>query len=260
MPRRWYDARRHGCVGLATTYGAALATSLGQHRAVLAARHSFVWAAQRLECAYGRRSPSDAFERVRRVEVLGLATMPVTIFGAALAPLFGQHRAVLAARHTFVWAAQRLECAIRGPCHSHFAVQAIEYADKAVGVGKTEPRAVNPNLLSVAPTFAAREQAGLGVLGVETVDTRGAGGPTSQKCAYGRHSPSNAFKRVRRVEVLGLATDGSDPCERRQFRLCVNCLLACPCHCPRGCCLCARCHHFVCHLQAGLGVLGVETG
>ena len=29
---------------------------------------------QRLECAYGRRSPSDAFERVRRVEVLGLAT------------------------------------------------------------------------------------------------------------------------------------------------------------------------------------------
>ena len=31
--------------------------------------------------------------------------------------------------------------------------------------------AVNPNLLPVAPTNAAREQAGLGVLGVETVDT-----------------------------------------------------------------------------------------
>ena len=27
------------------------------------------------QCAYGRRSPSDAFERVRRVEVLGLANV-----------------------------------------------------------------------------------------------------------------------------------------------------------------------------------------
>ena len=31
---------------------------------------------------------------------------------------------------------------------------------------------------------------------------------TSEECAYGRHSPSDAFERVRRVEVLGLATDG----------------------------------------------------
>ena len=36
----WRDARRHGWVGL------ALAPSLGQHRAVLAVRHSFAWAAQ----------------------------------------------------------------------------------------------------------------------------------------------------------------------------------------------------------------------
>ena len=28
----------------------------------------------------------------------------------------------------------------------------------------------------------------------------------SEKCAYGWHSPSDALERVRRVEVLGLAT------------------------------------------------------
>ena len=87
-------------------------------------------------------------------------------------------------------------------------MQALELADKAVGVGNTEPHAVDPNLLPAAPTFAAREQAGLAMLEVEEVDTRGAGGPTSQECAYGRRSPSDAFERVRRVEVLGLATHG----------------------------------------------------
>ena len=119
------------------------------------------------ECAYGRHSPSDAFERVQWVEELGLATD-----GSDL-------------------------------------MQEHGLADEAVGVGNTEPCAVNPNLLPAAPTFAAREQAGLGVLRVEKVDTRGAGGPTSQECAYGRRSPSDAFERVQRVEELGLATDGS---------------------------------------------------
>ena len=36
----------------------------------------------------------------------------------------------------------------------------------------------------------------------------------SEKCAYGRRSPSDALERVRQVEVLGLATDGSERCER----------------------------------------------
>ena len=40
--------------------------------------------------------------------------------------------------------------------------------------GAAPPRVDNPNLLPVAPTIAAHGPAGLGVLGVETVDTRGA--------------------------------------------------------------------------------------
>ena len=40
----------------------------------------------------------------------------------------------------------------------------------------------------------------------------------SEKCAYGRRSPSDALERVRQVEVLGLATDGSERCERQRFR------------------------------------------
>ena len=47
---------------------------------------------------------------------------------------------------------------------------------RSCGVGNTDPHAVKPNLLPVAPTNAAHGLAGLGVLGVETVDTRGAGG------------------------------------------------------------------------------------
>ena len=82
------------------------------------------------------------------------------------------------------------------PCACHHRVRVILWG------------AVIPSLLPAASTIASRGPAGLGVLGVETVDTRGAGGPTSQKCAYGRCSPSDAFERVRRVEVLGLATDG----------------------------------------------------
>ena len=44
------------------------------------------------------------------------------------------------------------------------------------GVGNTAPRFVNPNQLSVAPTNAAYGLAGLGLLGVETVNIRGAVG------------------------------------------------------------------------------------
>ena len=84
-----------------------------------------------------------------------------------------------------------------------------------------------PNLLPVAPTIASHGPAGLGVLGVETVDTR-----TLQEksvlfrcerqqercerevCVRSRRSPSDALERVRQVEVLGLATDGSERCER----------------------------------------------
>ena len=42
--------------------------------------------------------------------------------------------------------------------------------------GNTAPRFVNPNQLSVAPTNAAYGLAGLGLLGVETVNIRGAVG------------------------------------------------------------------------------------
>ena len=78
-----------------------------------------------------------------------------------------------------------------------------------------------PNLLPVAPTIASHGPAGLGVLGVETVDTRtlsDSESDVSQKCAYGRRSPSDALEQVRRVEVLGLATDGSERCEPQRFR------------------------------------------
>ena len=51
---------------------------------------------------------------------------------------------------------------------------------------------------------------GVGVLGVTLAVQAGCDirPTTSEECAYGRHSPSDAFERVRRVEVLGLATDG----------------------------------------------------
>ena len=64
------------------------------------------------------------------------------------------------------------------PCACHHRVRVILWG------------AVIPSLLPAASTIASRGPAGLGVLGVETVDTCGAGGPTSQKCAYGRRSPS----------------------------------------------------------------------
>ena len=48
--------------------------------------------------------------------------------------------------------------------------------------GNTAPHSVNPNQLPVAPTNAACGLAGLGVLGVETVDTCGAG---RQACICG---------------------------------------------------------------------------
>ena len=77
--------------------------------------------------------------------------------------------------------------------------------------------AVNPNQLPVAPTNAACGLAGLGFGGVggEDGDTGRAEGGLRHcrqrlECAYGRHSPSDPFERVRRVEVLGLATDRSE--------------------------------------------------
>ena len=70
--------------------------------------------------------------------------------------------------------------------------------------------AEHPNQLPVAPTNAAYGLAGLGVLGVERVALAVRHGlrhrPQRPECAYGRRSPSDPFERVRRVEVLGLAT------------------------------------------------------
>ena len=70
--------------------------------------------------------------------------------------------------------------------------------------------AEHPNQLPVAPTNAAYGLAGLGVLGVErvalAVQPRLCHRRQRPECAYGRRSPSDAFERVRRVEVLGLAT------------------------------------------------------
>ena len=80
----------------------------------------------------------------------------------------------------------------------HTQQQARQLADAAVDVGNTEPRAVIPNLLPDAPTFAAREQAGFEVSGVETDDTHDAGGPTSQKrkrMRRGRTQKRNAQRR-----------------------------------------------------------------
>ena len=64
-----------------------------------------------------------------------------------------------------------------------------------------------------ASTSAAHGLARSGVSGVLGVTLAVQAGcairpTTSEECAYGRHSPSDAFERVRRVEVLGLATDG----------------------------------------------------
>ena len=70
--------------------------------------------------------------------------------------------------------------------------------------------AEHPNQLPVAPTNAAYGLAGLGVLGVERVALAVQPGLRHRRqrpeYAYGRPSPSDPFERVRRVEVLGLAT------------------------------------------------------
>ena len=105
------------------------------------------------------------------------------------------------------------------------------------GVGNTAPRFVNPNQLSVAPTNAAYGLAGLGLLGVETVNIRGAVGDGGFKegmkgplCAHQlegctvwpifHHThtyththtldPFGGHPEAQQqwVEVLGLATDG----------------------------------------------------
>ena len=70
--------------------------------------------------------------------------------------------------------------------------------------------AEHPNQLPVAPTNAAYGLAGLGVLGVERVALAVRHGLRHRRqrpeCAYGRRYPIDPFERVRRVEVLGLAT------------------------------------------------------
>ena len=101
----------------------------------------------------------------------------------------------------------------------------------------TAPRFVNPNQLSVAPTNAAYGLAGLGLLGVETVNIHGAVGDGGFKegmkgplCAHHlegctvwpifhhthtyththTHDPFGGHPEAQQqwVEVLGLATDG----------------------------------------------------
>ena len=82
-----------------------------------------------------------------------------------------------------------------------------------LGVSGVGTGTVIPNLLPAASTSAAHGLARSGVSGVLGVTLAVQAGcairpTTSEECAYGRHSPSDAFERVRRVEVLGLATDG----------------------------------------------------
>ena len=88
--------------------------------------------------------------------------------------------------------------------------------------------AEHPNQLPVAPTNAAYGLAGLGVLGVERVALAVRHGlrhrPQRPECAYGRRSPSDPFERVRRVEVLGLATDRSEGCEGQRFQCMQTCM------------------------------------
>ena len=111
--------------------------------------------------AYGRRSPSDAFERVRRVEVLGLATV-----GSERCERRQFRRPVLSCCCSRGLALATALAAVVGPCACHHCVCVI--------LSCMQP--VPPNLLPVAPTNAAHGLAGLGVLGVETVDTGRAGG------------------------------------------------------------------------------------
>ena len=86
-----------------------------------------------------------------------------------------------------------------------------------LGVETVQPLSVSgPNPCSqqpqpVPPTgWQGRGCPRSGVLGVTLAVQAGCAirPTTSEECAYGRHSPSDAFERVRRVEVLGLATDG----------------------------------------------------
>jgi hypothetical protein len=81
------------------------------------------------------------------------------------------------------------------------------------GDGSTPLSVRSQSLLPAASTSAAHGLARSGVSGVLGVTLAVQAGcairpTTSEECAYGRHSPSDAFERVRRVEVLGLATDG----------------------------------------------------
>ena len=73
------------------------------------------------------------------------------------------------------------------------------------GLGNTAPHFVCPNLLPVAPTIASHGPAGLGVLGVETVDTE-TGGHRRKKASFFDVSGNNKCGYVNVREITGQIT------------------------------------------------------